>query len=334
MPGQLATIANVPRERFSATKRSLESVLAHRPPGAELVYIDGGSPPLVRQYLEQQAVRRGFRLISTEKYVAPNVARNLAAGVVRTRYVAFVDNDVIVSPRWLERLVECAEATGASIIGPVCCEGEPAGTRVRSAGGIAAIEVSGGRRLLRREQACRGRPLAEVIPTLARRPVGQVELSAALVRMDFLTRCGGLDERLLSALDDTDLCLTARRHDARVYLEPTAVVTYVPPPPFDPSDLPYFEMRWSDAWNQATIERFRDKWGLEEGDAALAALSRRLAHHRRLKLEPYRRLLRLFGRGAARLVEDVLIAPLERAANRRKFPDPPFIRDERRRKAA
>jgi hypothetical protein len=130
------------------------------------------------------------------------------------------------------------------------------------------------------------------------------------------------------------LCLTARRHESRVYLEPTAVVTYLPPPPFDPSDLPYFEMRWSDAWNQATIGRFRDKWELKASDTALAALSRRLAHHRRLTLEPYRRLLRLFGRGAARLVEDVLIAPLERAANRRKFPDPPLIADESRRKAA
>ena len=45
----------------------------------------------VRQYLEQQAARQGFRLLSTEKYVAPNVARNLAWSQSDTKYVAFVD---------------------------------------------------------------------------------------------------------------------------------------------------------------------------------------------------------------------------------------------------
>jgi GT2 family glycosyltransferase len=324
----------VPHERFSATKRSLESILAHRPSGAELVYIDGGSPPLVRQYLEQQAVRRRFRLISTEKYVAPNAARNMAARLVRTRYVAFVDNDVVVSPHWLERLVEAAEATGAAIVGPVCCEGEPAGTRVRSAGGVAAIELASGRRVLRREQALRGRRLAEIAPTLARRQVGQVDFHAALVRMDLFARCGGLDEQLLSALEDTDLCLAARNHGARIFIEPTAAVTYLAPGTLDPVDLDYFQLRWSDVWNEATLGRFREKWELEADDPALAALSRRLAHHRRLTLEPYRRLLRLFGRGAARFVENVLIAPLERAANRRKFPDAPPVAHDARRKAA
>ena len=202
--------------------------------------------------------------------------------------------------------------------------------------GLLGMEdmLDAGRRVLRREQAHRGRSLAEIAPTLERRQVGHVDFHAALVRTELLARCGRLDERLTSALDDTDLCLTARHHGGRVYLEPTAVVTYLAPPPFDPEDLPYFHMRWSDAWNQATLARFREKWGLAADDPTLLAISRRLAHHRRLTLEPYRRLLRMFGRGAARLVEDLLIAPLERAANRRKFPQTPPAADERRRKAA
>ncbi len=109
MAAQRVTIAVVPRERFSLARQSLISILEDSNPSTELIYIDGGSPPLVRQFLEQRAARNGFRLISTERYVSPNEARNLAAAHVRTRYVAFIDNDVLVSPGWLDALVDCAD---------------------------------------------------------------------------------------------------------------------------------------------------------------------------------------------------------------------------------
>jgi hypothetical protein len=328
MAEQLVTIAVVPRERFSLTKRSLENVLAHRGPASGLVYVDGGSPPLVRQYLEQQAARCGFRLISTEKFVAPNVARNLAATLVRTKYLALVDNDVLVSPGWLEPLVDCAESTGAWVVGPVCCQGEPLAARIRSAGGTLELVERNGRRSLRQARRHHGQSLAEVGPTLAREPVGQVDLHAALVRTDVFHRLGPLDEGLLSATAHTDLCLRVRNGGGQVYLEPASVVTYLPPPPFEPFDLPYFQLRWSDAWNQATLRRFRRKWDLAADDPGLRALAERLAEHRRLTLEPCRRVLRLLGGKPARWLERMLIAPVEQALNRRKFPS---ARHDRRR---
>jgi cellulose synthase/poly-beta-1,6-N-acetylglucosamine synthase-like glycosyltransferase len=106
MTAGLVTIAVVPGERFSMARRSLESVLAHRELSTELIYVDAGSPPLVRQYLEQKASRHRVRLISTERFMAPNEARNLAAASARSKYIAFVDNDVLVSPGWLEALVD------------------------------------------------------------------------------------------------------------------------------------------------------------------------------------------------------------------------------------
>lgn len=334
MAAQLVTIAVVPHERFSLTKRSLDGILAHRKPSTDLVYIDGGSPPLVRQYLEQQAARQSFRLFSTEKYVAPNVARNLAAAEVRTKYVAFVGNDVLVSSGWLERLVDCAESTGAWVVGPVCCQGEPAATRILTAGGTAEIVVSGGRRAFRETRLHHGRLLAEIGPTLPREPVGQIELHAALVRMEVFACLGPLDERLASAAEHTDLCLSVRSRGGEVYREPTSVVTYMPPPPFEPFDLPYFQLRWSDAWNRATIERFCEKWELPQDDPGIRALAERLTDHRRLTLEPIRRLLRLLGRKPAQWVEKVLLGPIEQAANRRQFPNPPHVAGETWRRAA
>jgi hypothetical protein len=150
--------------------------------------------------------------------------------------------------------------------------------------------------------------------------VDEIEFHAMLVRTDVFHHLGPLDELLTSALADTDLCLQVRSLGGRVYLEPASVVTYVAPPPFESYDLPYFQLRWSDAWNTASIQQFRRKWNLAADDPALQDLADELAEHRRATLEPARRLLGLLGSRPARWMERLLIAPFERAYNRRKFP--------------
>ncbi len=320
MAARRVTIAVVPHERFSLARRSLDSILEHRDPHTELVYVDGGSPPLVRQYLEQRAARHGFRLISTERYLSPNEARNLAAAHVQTRYVALVDNDIVVSPGWLESLVDCADCSGAWAVGPVCCEGEPIGTRIGTAGGSADIVVDSSRRTFREQVRHRGQLLSRHAGTLRREAVGRVSFQAVLLRMAAFERLGPLDEQLLSGAQHTDFCLLTRGRGQAVYLEPRSMVTHLPPAPFEQSDLDYFQLRWSDAWNRATIQRFQQKWELPGDDPGLVALAERLDAHRRLPLEPYRRLLRLLGTRSARWFERVLIAPLEQAANRRRVP--------------
>jgi GT2 family glycosyltransferase len=320
MAAQRITIAVVPRERFSFAIQSLQSVLAHRDPATELIYIDGGSPPLVRQFLEQRAARHGFQLISTERYISPNAARNLAAAQARTKYLAFVDNDVVVSPGWVDALADCADATGAAVVAPVCCAGSGEMATVLGAGGAVEIAFTANRRALRVENYHRGQRLASVAGRLHREAVKHVAFHAVLVRTSALAEAGGFDEKLLSVAQEADFCLRVAAAGGKIMLEPAAVVTHVPPPPFDADDLEYFQLRWSDVWNRASIEHFRAKWNLTAHDGALAEMARELDAHRRLLLEPYRRMLRLLGTGPARWFEDVLIAPWEQAANRRRFP--------------
>jgi cellulose synthase/poly-beta-1,6-N-acetylglucosamine synthase-like glycosyltransferase len=285
-----------------------------------LVYVDGGSPPLVRQYLEQRAARHGFRLLSTERFLSPNEARNLAAAQIQTPYVAFVDNDVVVSPGWLEALVDCAEEKGAWAVGPVVCEGEPVGTRISTAAGSADIVAGPNGCALHEQARYAGQPLAALASTLRREAVGRVSFQAVLLRTEALKALGPLDEQLLSEAQDLDFCLLTRNAGQAVYFEPRSIVTHLPPPPFEEYDLDFFQLRWSDAWNRATLEHFREKWNLSHNDPGLIALASRLDAHRRLTLEPYRRLLRLLGNRPAQWFERMLIAPLEQAANRRRVP--------------
>ena len=137
--GPLVTVVVSPRECFSYARDSLASIFAHTQSPFSLVYVDGGSPRALKQHLEARAREAGFRLIRTEHYLSPNRARNLGLRHVTTKYVVFIDNDVIVTPRWLSALVECAEATGATIVSPLICEGEPAHTIVHCAGGECGV---------------------------------------------------------------------------------------------------------------------------------------------------------------------------------------------------
>ncbi len=324
MVDALATVVVVPREQFSNAERSLESILAHTPQPFELIYVDGCSPASVRSYLERQAGARGFRLIRTEHFLSPNAARNLAASHVQTKYVVFIDNDAMVRDDWLSPLVDCAEATGAWVVGPIYCEGEPIATRIHMAGGTAHFAIEDGRRVFREEHCHYGEPLATIQPQLRRQPIEQIEFHCALVRMEAFERLGPLDEDLLSACEHTDLCLLARAAGKSVYLEPASVVTYVPPRRMTQADLNYFRLRWCEAWNEGSLARFREKWNLANDDPALNDIEVWLPKHRRLALAPLYRAMKIFGRGPARFVDKRLIIPLEKAINRAQFPSSQF----------
>jgi GT2 family glycosyltransferase len=143
------TVVVVPRERFSVARRALECLLSETTYPFRLVYIDGASPRSVKRYLDAEARRSGFRLLRSEHHLSPTEARNLglreAAG---TRYVVFIDNDVLVRAGWLEALVGCADETDAWLVGPLYCFGDPPFSTIHMAGGAAHIEVRDGGRYM------------------------------------------------------------------------------------------------------------------------------------------------------------------------------------------
>ncbi len=274
------SIVVVPRERFSQARLSLDSVLAYTAPPFTLIYVDGGSPPDIRRYLEAEARARDFTLLRTSGYVSPNRARNLGFQRVTTPYVVFVDNDVLVTPHWLDRLLTCAEETGASVVGPLYLIGSPESSLVHMAGGSAHVEEREGRRYFIEYHRFANRPLSTVVEHLRREPTETMEFHCLLMRSDALRRLGGFDEALRSAMEHLDLCVAVRAAGGAVWFEPSAVVTYLAPPPFAPGDLRYFLLRWSDGWTRPSLDRFRDKLGLDVADPFLTSQFRYLRAYR------------------------------------------------------
>lgn len=263
-PAQV-TLVVVPRERFSCTAESLESLYEHTQVPFDLVYVDGNSPPHIKAYLEAQAQARDFELIRTDYYLFPNQARNLGLAQVKTPYLVFVDNDIVASPGWLKALLQCAEETQAAVVGPLMCQDEPVHEEVHFAGGESHIWVDKlGRRRVREKMIAQGKRVEEMLPQLERTPTELAEFHCTLIRTSIFDRLGPLDEGMLNTKEHLDFCMSVLEAGEQVYFEPDSVVTYVPGPPLERSDLVFYMLRWSDDWTLRSLHHFRDKWDVVE----------------------------------------------------------------------
>lgn len=330
------TIVVVPRERFSFTRESLESIYKHTEFPFNLIYVDNNSPAKVRSYLEAQAQAKDFLLIQSDYYLSPNQARNVGLRQVNTKYVVFIDNDVVVAPGWLKALVDCAEETEATVVGSLVCQHKPLHEIIHCAGGeymhaeelvhflgkeSSNLQEIKGKKFQPRIQEKiyhQGRRLADFNPQLQRQQTGFVEFHCVLVRTEIFKQIGLLDEGLLSTKEQLDFCMTVAQAGGTVYLEPASVVTFLthfPAPPLEWSDIPYFMLRWSDAWEVASLRHFRNKWGLTEDDY-FKNRYKRLGWRRRIEIvKPLTAHIAFLGKKITKLLEQRLFR-MEKVLNR------------------
>ncbi|MGD1867345.1 MAG: glycosyltransferase family 2 protein [Phormidesmis sp.] len=259
------TIVVVPRERFSYAQISLESLYENTMVPFDLVYIDGNSPKPERRFIERYSKEKGFKLIRTEHYLWPNRARNLGLAEVKTPYVVFVDNDVVVQPGWLRIMLECSQAEDATVVGPLMCHEEPIHEIVHFAGGESRVVTDiKSRRHLREKMYLQGRMVKDVRPRLAQCETELCEFHCMLVKMDVFDELGPFDESVLNTKEHVDFCMNVAALGRTVYFEPDSVVTYVPGPTLAWRDLHYYMLRWSNAWELVSLARLMEKWNLCE----------------------------------------------------------------------
>jgi GT2 family glycosyltransferase len=279
------TIVVSQRERFSFTCESLESIYEHTTVPFKLIYVDGNSPDKIKQYLQEKSQAKGFKLIRTEYYLSPNQARNLAMPHVDTEYLLFVDNDVLVSPYWLESLLQCAEETKATVVCPLTCIGRNFGETIHLAGGEAHIveklkEDGNIKRKVHEKHYFVNRKVIEVKDELQRQQCEFAEFHCMLVRAEIFEKIGLLDEGLLSTREHIDFCMTVNNAGGTFYCEPASVVTYVPGLKWELPELSFFMVRWSNAWEVASLEHFAQKWNLNTKDKYFEKRYNRMGHRR------------------------------------------------------
>jgi glycosyltransferase involved in cell wall biosynthesis len=267
----LSTLVVVPRDRFTLAIRSLNSIIEHRSCRERLVYVDAGSPTHIASELKSICEENGFLYIREPRFLSPTQARNLGARHAETKYVVFIDNDVVVSPNWLEALENCAEQTVAEVVAPLTCQKEPVHSEVHQAGGQVFesfdlfLEGKASQTRMVDMHVQQGQSVGEV--GHARRSIECCEFHCVLVRRDILEKLGGLDEKLLATKEHVDFSLSIWKSGGTILLEPKSVVTFLFPDSSNPlqrHDYKYFLLRWSPEWQLQSLNHFKTKWGLED----------------------------------------------------------------------
>ena len=284
------TIILTQRERFSLTQPSLESILAdYDAYPFQLIYVDGNSPAHVSSYLQAKSEHYPFMtLLRQEHYLRSNVSRNMALPLAKDAdYIAFLDNDDIVEPGWLEKLVTCAEEEKAGIVTPLTLQGQPGSPDIEVH--VAGIQTKtrtkqSGRRWFQQKQLLYAHKLREVEHQLERTAVDSVEFHCILIRRDILKQIE-LDELFDSLASHTDLCHQVHDLGWPIFLEPSARIIFLNPRQingFEPTDVPFYRFKWSESYVKAVFKRCVKKWYLASDDPSFWAIWRWVIQNRQL----------------------------------------------------
>lgn len=102
------------------TKLCIESMIKCGTPLDRLVVIDNCSTDETRQYLETLPIGRR---IWNNSNLGCGVAWNQGALAYQSEWTIIMNNDVIVSPQWIEKLIYAAECKNLKVISPALIEG-------------------------------------------------------------------------------------------------------------------------------------------------------------------------------------------------------------------
>jgi hypothetical protein len=302
-----ATIVVTQREGFHLARESLQSLLQSVGESIPIICVDGGSPPECRDFLASQQGPR-FLHIRTDRFLSPNEAKQLVLPHIHTPFAAFVDNDVLFQPGWLDLLLETAAEKNAAATAPFYRERIGSSEKIHMTGGQARIDESTDRRLLivtHDQRKSRGE-LHRDAPF----PTSHIEMHALLVRMEFLQRRPDLFDRSIPSIpENVDFCLGIQAMGGSIWMDPRAVVTVVLPEKIPEADRAFYLARWSQEWQLRGLARFREKWNLHGRQPELESQLRWAVAHRVVA----RRfsLHRLLGIPSDSILNRRLLAPIE-----------------------
>ncbi|HKK19556.1 MAG TPA: glycosyltransferase [Opitutales bacterium] len=316
-------VAFVPREVFSLTEKCLRTLYERTHEPFDLVCVDGNSDLKTAAFLKNFSKEKGFALIRTDTYLSPNQARNLAFNWAKenteSEYIVYVDNDALVAEGWLQALVDCAEETGAALVGPAYYEYLPEESQLHMFGGQCGLECNdSGQTVYYERHDCQHLPVDDLQEPLMRKKTGLIEFHTLLVRMDFLREIGGHDEGLPCQAEHGDISMLAVKHGYEIWVEPASRVTYAPPKRLERADRDFFFLRWSEDRIEENHRHFAGKWGLGHEDLDEVSL-RWLREHRWHGCRSVRRVRKVFGRKIAKFYEKKIFRRLEPKWNRYKY---------------
>ena len=155
----------------------------------------------------------GVRLLEADHNLGFAAGNNLALQRAldedQIDYFLLLNNDAVLDEAGMLRLLATAEQYHAGIVGPILRDPPPS----------AALQSAGGRNV-----AWHADTHLHAISSTKPYPVDYVPGTAILVRADLFKTVGLLDETFFISGEIADFCLRARRHGARMLIDPEVTV--------------------------------------------------------------------------------------------------------------
>ena len=179
----------------------LASLQATLPSGLpyEIIFVDDGSTDGTREWLAT-LTDPAIRVVLNEKNLGYAAANNRGAALARGEFLALLNNDLVLTPGWLEPMlkVHAGLGTRAGLMGNVQLNASTG--QIDHSGIIIDLHC--------KPEHDRAMPWTCRFRTTRR--VAAVTGACVLIRSDLWWQLGGFDEGFINGGEDIDLCLRAR----------------------------------------------------------------------------------------------------------------------------
>ena len=215
-------------------------------PDFEIIVVDNNSTDGTREFLLQfERTHPGIRVILNDKNVGFAAANNQGIAVATGNHIVFLNNDTIVTPGWLSRLIYYLQDPGIGMVGPVTnWSGNESRIDVpyTSADGIDAFAMNNARQHT---------GVTFDIKTLA--------LFCAALRHDTVEAVGCLDERFgIGMFEDDDYAVRVHRLGLRVICAEDVFIHHWGRASFARLDEEFYRALFDE-----NRRKFEEKWGMK-----------------------------------------------------------------------
>lgn len=242
--GKTTSIIILSFNQLAETRQCVESLRRHTQARYELIFVDNGSLDGSREYLEQLKVEDpSITVICNDTNRGFAAANNQGIACATGDYVLLLNNDVILTEGWLERMITCLESDPQiGVVGP--CTNRAVGKQVIATACAAADEDI-------QKFAC--------LQTLANAgawfETHRIIGFCFLMKRKVIDTVGVLDERFgPGGYEDYDYCLRIRQAGYKIMVASDIFIYHIGGHGYAKNKLDYDKLR------AQNIEIFIDKW--------------------------------------------------------------------------
>lgn len=226
------------------TRQCFESLRKRTRGNYELIFVDNGSVDETRQYLAQlQNNDPTIQVVTNPKNLGFAAGNNQGIALATGDYVLLLNNDVILTDGWLERMIACMESDpSVGVVGPV----------TNNAVGQQLMRVS----LKQDDGAIQKHACQQTLKNAGswfetHRIIG----FCFLMKREVVERAGTLDERFgPGGYEDYDYCLRIKQAGYKIMVASDVFIYHIGGHGYSKNNLDYDKLRTQN------IQIFIDKW--------------------------------------------------------------------------